>query len=45
LIDEIVKPNDAGAIENYRVSEVPAEFNGTKDPGAGGGGGTLVWTK
>lgn len=45
LIDEIVRPNEVAAIENYRVSEVPAEFNGTKDPGAGGCGVTLVWTK
>ena len=45
LIDEIVKTNEVAAIENYRVSEVPAEFNGTKDPGAGGCGVTLVWTK
>lgn len=45
LIDEVVKPNEVAAIENYRVSEVPAEFNATKDPGAGSCGVTLVWTK
>jgi hypothetical protein len=45
LIDEVVKPTEVAAIENYRVSEVPAEFNATKDPGAGSCGVTLVWTK
>jgi hypothetical protein len=45
-LDQIVDPTHVLAIENYRVGEVPVEYNSTKDADAGHAcGATLIWTK
>jgi hypothetical protein len=46
LADQFVDPSNVLAIENYRVGEVPAEYNQTKAVGASHDcGATLIWTK
>jgi hypothetical protein len=46
LADQFVDPSNVLAIENYRVGEVPVEYNQTKGTGASHGcGATLIWTK
>jgi len=46
LADQFVDPSHVLAIENYRVGEVPVEFNQTKTNDAGHDcGATLIWTK
>jgi hypothetical protein len=46
MADQFVHPENVLAIENYRIGEVPVEYNQTK--AAGGShdcGATLIWTK
>jgi hypothetical protein len=46
LADQFVDPSSVLAVENYRVGEVPAEYNQTKSSGASHEcGATLIWTK
>jgi hypothetical protein len=46
LADQFVDPASVLAVENYRVGEVPVEYNQTKASGAAHDcGATLIWTK
>jgi hypothetical protein len=46
IVDQILDPRSVVAIENYRVSETPIEYNITKPAGAANScGATLIWTK
>jgi hypothetical protein len=46
VVDQILDPRTVLAIENYRVSETPVEYNPTKPAGSSGAcGATLIWTK
>ena len=46
IVDQILDPRTVLAIENYRVSETPVEYNLTKPAGAANAcGATLIWTK
>jgi hypothetical protein len=46
MVDQILDPRSILAIENYRVSETPIEYNITKPAGSPNScGATLIWTK
>jgi hypothetical protein len=46
MVDQILDPRSILAIENYRVSETPVEYNLTKPAGSPNScGATLIWTK
>jgi hypothetical protein len=44
-LDQLVLPGEVLAVEMYRDSDVPQEYNATRPPGTPSCGATLVWTK
>lgn len=44
-IDQLLTAQDVLAIEMYRSSELPAQYNVTRPPGQADCGATLIWTK
>lgn len=44
-VDELVTAQEVLAIEMYRPSEVPPEYNMTRPPGQPDCGATLIWTR
>lgn len=44
-IDQLLTSQDVLAIEMYRSSEVPPQYNATRPPGQPDCGATLIWTK
>lgn len=44
-VDQLLGPGAVLAVETYRVSDVPQQYNATMDPRASPCGATLIWTK
>jgi len=44
-VDQLVLPGEVLAIEFYRTSDTPVDFNSTRPAGSPSCGATLIWTK